>query len=64
MLSLKPAIKCFQKLESLCYQSANKWGQDGNCMQSVSDNTAINYDKSLENLISGASHLKETSHFF
>lgn len=33
-------------------------------MQSVSDNTAINYDKSLENLISGASHLKETSHFF
>lgn len=33
-------------------------------MQSVSDNTAINYDKSLKNLISGAFHLKETSHFF
>lgn len=40
--------KCCHRMESVCRQSAIKWGQVLNYVQSVSDNPAINRDKSLK----------------
>lgn len=48
-LSLEPAISvAISQYINLWYQTAMEWGRVGNNMQSVSDNTDINDDISLE----------------
>lgn len=62
-LSLKPAVNV-AITKSVSYQSAMMWGQVGNFIQCISDDTPINCDKSANNPVHIQTDLSTASFLF